>query len=192
MNTPDHTHSTHLVAGALTAFVVLAAPLQAEVIEFRDKDEWIAAVGDYTTIDFTGYTHGERITDQYRDLGVLFTDCYVTFDFFWGAYPNDGWGVDGNSGIHLEFDEPQLWLATDFPGVMQFELYSEGELIYAGLEFGDWFVGLLSDIAFDEVLIYEDVPGGNVNVDDLHFGVPAPGALPLIAMTFLLNGRRRA
>ena len=178
--------------GTAIGVALLASSTFAGVIEFTDKDEWIAAVGDYTTIDFTGYTHGERITDQYRDLGVLFTDCYVTFDFFWGAYPNDGWGVDGNSGIHLEFDEPQLWLATDFPGVMQFELYSEGELIYAGLEFGDWFVGLLSDIAFDEVLIYEDVPGGNVNVDDLHFGVPAPATLPLLLPALLFTRRRRA
>jgi hypothetical protein len=111
MNTTDHTQSKHLIAGALMAFVVLAIPLRAEVIEFTDKDEWIAAVGEYTTIDFTGHSEGEQVTDQYADLGVLFTDCYVTYDLSYNLYPDDFWGVDGNWGIHLEFDgaAPLRW-----------------------------------------------------------------------------------
>ena len=179
-------------SGLMVGVALLASSTFAEVIEFTDKDEWIAAVGDYTTIDFTGYTHGERITNQYRGLGVLFTDCYVTFDFYWGAYPNDGWGVDGNSGIHLEFDEPQLWIATDFPGALGFKLFDHGNLIYASvLMVPRPFAGLLSDAPFDEVIIWCDFDN-QVNADDLYFGVPAPGALPLISLTFLFVRCRRA
>ncbi|UCD75807.1 MAG: hypothetical protein JSV91_02595 [Phycisphaerales bacterium] len=177
--------------GMAVGVAFLAAPCIAEVIEFRDKDEWIAAVGDYTTIDFTGYSQGQQVTDQYADLGVLFTDCCVTYDFSYNLYPNDFWGVDGNWGIHLEFDQPQLWIATDFPGALGFKLFSGGNLVYASvLMFPRPFGGLISDTPFDEVIIWDDFDD-NVHVDDLHFGVPAPAALPLISMVFLFIRRRR-
>jgi hypothetical protein len=35
------------------------------------QDEWWDAVGETTTIDFTGFEHFEPLRDQYAHLGVL-------------------------------------------------------------------------------------------------------------------------
>ena len=68
------------------------------VEEFTDKDDWIVAVGDFTTIGFTGFPGGTFITDQYADLGILFTDgndSISPFDPI--TYPEDGWGLESSS-----------------------------------------------------------------------------------------------
>ena len=61
-----------------------------EVAEFFDRDEWIAAVGQFTTADFTGFPHGMFVTDQYSDLGVQFTDGNDSIFVNENAFPNDG------------------------------------------------------------------------------------------------------
>ena len=165
------------------------------VEEFTNKDEWIAAVGQFTTIDFTGFPDGTFITDQYVDLGILFSGGNEHI-FLNQGFINDGAGL--NSGfftdIVMEFGTPQLWIAVDFPGDVQFELFREGVLIYTSSEFGIGgvgnFAGLVATDPFDMAVIL-DPTGGTANVDDLHFGVPSPGALWLLAVAALLPRRRR-
>ncbi len=165
-------------------------------IEFTDKQEWEAAVGAFTTIDFTGFPDGTFITDQYADLGVLFVggneNIFVN-DFL---FPNDGAGLDdgGFTPIAVSFDTPQAWIAVDFPGLIQFELFSAGELIYTSSEFGVGgvgnFAGLVSTELFD-LAVMSDPSGVDVVIDDLHFGVPSPGAIALLALGGLFFTRRR-
>ncbi len=165
-------------------------------IEFTDKEEWIAAVGRFTTIDFTGFPDGTFITDQYADLGILFTGGGENIFLNDNAFPNDGAGL--NSGfftdIVMEFDTPQLWIGSDFAGTVQFELFSAGELIYTSTVFGGggvgFFAGLVSSKPFDRAIIL-DPKGGSANIDDLFFGVPAPGTLALLALGGLFSNRRR-
>ncbi len=182
--------------GGLTAAVCvvgMAATAQAGVLEFGDKDEWFADVGPVTTIDFTGFENGVFITDQFEELGVLFTDGDDNIAFSCPSLPNDCWGLDGNEGIHLAFLTPQRWIAVDFPGIVQFELYSEGQLIYTSSLFGagvGLFAGLVSTEPFDMARI-ADPFDDNVAIDDLHFGVPAPGAIWLFGLAALLPARRR-
>ena len=119
--------------------VLMAVPARAGVIEFTDKDEWIAAVGPFTTIDFTDYPAGTVITDQYADLGVLFTDgndnifcCDETYLL------NDGAGLSGNfpplsPDFHLSFPIPQRWLAVDFPGAIQITTSIGGKCFHVPL-----------------------------------------------------------
>ena len=162
-------------------------------IEFTDKDEWIAAVGDFTTIDFTGFAQGTFITDQYADLGILFTDGNDTF-FFTPSFINDSWGVDGNGNISVVFDTPQAWIGVDFPGFLTIELFSAGNLIHTA-EFGFGgvgnFGGLVSSQLFDAAVLVEGIPGFEAEIDDLHFGVPAPATLALLALATLFSTRRR-
>ena len=158
------------------ALVVLAAAAtgSADVLEFEDKDQWIAAAGPFSTADFTGFPHATVITDQYADLGVIFTDgndfvvcCSET------TYPEDGAGMAGIGDINVSFDTPQHWIAVDYPGVMQFELYSGGESIYLSSQFFSCpavgcFAGLISYQPFVSARII--APGGDADIDDLHFG----------------------
>ncbi len=161
------------------------------VAEFTDKDAWIAAVGQFTTIDFTGFPVGTFITDQYADLGVLFTDGSDSIVAI-GAFP-DGFGLDGNPSMHLSFDSPQLWLAVDHPGSVQIDLFSGGNLFHSAVFFHaghGFFSGVLSAELFDSVVI-SDPAVGDVFIDDLHFGVPSRGVIAFLALGGLHHRRRR-
>ena len=97
----------HAVA-ALTCASVL--PAHAGVTEFTDRAEWEAAVGVFSTIDFTQFPQGTIITDQYQDLGVLFTDGNDSI-FFSNGFPNDGAGCSAR-GDRGRWEAPQsyaLW-----------------------------------------------------------------------------------
>ncbi|MCZ6735484.1 MAG: hypothetical protein O7C65_06815 [Planctomycetota bacterium] len=181
----------------LVAMAIMAWPGNGGVAfggfveEFTNKDEWIAAVGRFTTIDFTGFPQGTFITDQYADLGILFTDGNDSIAFA-GSFINDGVGLDGNGDISVSFDTPQAWIGVDFPGFLTIELFSAGNLIHTA-EFGSAgagnFGGLISSKLFDAAVLID--PLDQVAIDDLHFGVPAPGALWLLGVAALLPRRRR-
>ena len=149
-------------------------------MEFTDKDEWIDAVGEFTTIDFTGFPPGTFITDQYADFGILFTDGNDSIQNTC-SHVNDCWGLDGNGDIAVAFDTPQLWIGADFPGILRIELYQDGRLFYVSDDYGQNpvgnFVGLLSNEPFDAALLI-DAAGEAAIDDDLHFGPPAPGTCP--------------
>ena len=184
--------TTGLIAAAIMAWPGNSQALGGFVEEFTDKDEWIAAVGAFTTIDFTGFPDGTFITDQYADLGILFTDGNDSIDV-WAGHVNDGWGLDGNPDIHLSFDSPQAWIAVHFPGDVQIDLFS-GDILLSSSVFiagglGN-FGGVISSELFDTVVIL-DPSVGDVFIDDLHFGVPAPSAMWLLAVAALLPRRRR-
>ena len=162
-------------------------------IEFTDKEEWIAAVGRFTTIGFTGFPDGTFITDQYADLGILFTDGNDSIFPNENAFPNDGVGLDGNGDISVSFDTPQAWIGVDFPGLLTIELYSEGRLFFTSNTYGGGvgnFLGLVSSELFDAAVLVDPF-GISVFMDDLHFGVPAPGALWLLGLSALWARRRR-
>ena len=177
---------------ALLGALLMSASAHGGVQEFTDKDEWIDAVGEFTTIDFTGFPEGTFITDQYADLGVLFTDGNDTIQES-GVFV-DGHGLRGSGIITLAFDLPQAYIGVDYPGAMKIELFNEGRLIYTSSDFGlggvGNFAGLLSTDLFDGALLYDWIDG-TVFIDDLHFGVPAPGTLPLLALGALTQRRRR-
>ena len=181
-----------IICSIALTLTLLTATAHGGVIEFTDKDEWIDAVGAFTTIGFTGFPNGTFITNQYADLGVLFTDGNDSIRFSPTVFPNDEWGLDGNGDIAVAFDTPQLWIGVDFPGFLDIELYYQGKLIHTGVfGFGGIgnFSGLLSTQPFDAAVLAE-VGGSEAEIDDLHFGVPAPGTLPLLALGALWTRRR--
>ncbi len=183
-----------LFATALATSAVVS-PAHAGVVEFTNKDAWIAAVGGVTTVDFVGFPPGIFITEQYAGLGIHFTDGNDSiFPFDPISLPNDGWGLDGNGDINVSFDSPQLWIAVDYPGFMQFELFWQDQLVYTSSLFlpggiGN-FAGLFSNDLFDAARIID--PGGQAAIDDLHFGVPSPGVIAFLALGGLQARRRRS
>ncbi len=170
----------------------------AEVIELEDKDAWASAVGDFTTIDFTGFPLWTVITDQYADQGVLFTDGddIIYIDEF--LFLNDSYGLTGSiddGPIIVEFDDPQYWVAVDYPGVIAFELFKDDVHVYSSIWFsghiGD-FAGLISTDSFDKVVIHDPL-NESVSIDDLYFGgyVPGAGSGVLLVFSSLFWRKRR-
>ena len=174
-----------------------AGTARVGVLEFENKDDWLASIGPLVTVDFVGFADGTLITDQYADLGVVFTDgddrVACCDDITW---PNDGAGMDGNGNITVVFDTPMAYIGVDFPGHMHFDLYRDGQLIYASSDFlpggAGNFAGLISSQLFDMAVLMDVPPPFEAEIDDLHFGPPdcpadldrdgAVGILDLLAL----------
>ena len=157
--------------------VLCAGDNVVEIGDFQlgDKDDWLNAVGPFTTIDFTGFRNDTFITDQYADLGVLFLDGddnIICCDQ--PSFPEDGSGLDGNAAIALEFATPQRYIAADFPGGLCYRLFDRGELFFeSGLLGGGGiglFGGLVSTRTFDSAVICDPSGNNQVDLDNLHFG----------------------
>jgi len=186
---------------AAASTLLLCAPVaHAGLTEFGngEREAWFDAAGgaaNVTTIDFTGYSDGTPLNDQYQHLGVTFTDGS---SFFAGesflAFPQDGWGVQDFGLISFAFDSPQNAVAVDYPGAVQLGLFHDGIPIDVSSEFIETgygnFAGIISTESFDAVEVI-DPTGGDVAFDDLHFAqIPTPPSmLPLMAI--LLGARRR-
>jgi len=106
---------TSSVLLAACVSVVCTSMLRADIVEYRDKGEWEAAAGSWSTADFTGFPDNTPIDEQYAYLGVHFVDGY-DFVVLGSSFPNDGAGLDGNELVDLVFDVPMYWIAADFPG----------------------------------------------------------------------------
>jgi hypothetical protein len=179
-------------------FVLIAVPSAwAEVIEYEEKSDWLDAVGEFTTIGFTEFPHGTWVFEQYAHLGAHFVDgADIILCCDPESFPEDGAGLNGNTEVHVVFDEPLTHIALDFPGATIIELFRGGELIYTSDEFGGSgignFGGLVTTDPFDEVIIHDPVDFA-VFIDDIHFGppIPAPGVLSLFALGFIGSTRRR-
>jgi hypothetical protein len=177
----------------LAVVVSPSASALTSALEFKDRDAWFASVEALTTITFTELPNGTFVTNQYDELGVLFTDGLDIILCCGNNFPNDGSGLNGVTSTALTFTMPQYSIAVDFPGAAQLRLFSAGALIYTSSWFGisgvGNFGGLISSQPFDAVLITDPVDNALV-IDDLHFGVPAPGAPSLLAAGALWLDRR--
>jgi len=191
----------------LVMFSILSITLSAhaDIQNFTDFDEWSNVVeSDFATIDFTGFPDDTEITDQYSDLGVTFPEFNIIFGPSSGL-PNDGWGLRGFAGdppwsedipITVEFSEPVTSVAVDFPGGAQIALFDGEKMIAESDPFGfggiGFFGGVVSDQPFDKAII-SDWIGGDVFIDDLHFGppIPAPAALSALGVAIFWTGCRR-
>jgi len=190
------THNAASMSLATVLTAVCTSAVLADIVEYRDKEEWETAAGSWSTADFTGFPMGTPITEQYAYLGVHFVDGY-DFVVLGSSFPNDGAGLDGNELVDLVFDVPMYWIAANFPGNLGFDLYFEGEFFYKSSEFGVGgvgnFGGLVSTQPFDRAVVWEYGTYPNVNLDDLHFGppIPAPSALCIVSAAFFAARRRR-
>jgi hypothetical protein len=171
-----------------------AQSLSATVTQYENKMQWQQAVANnFTTLDFTGFPKFTLLTTQYVNLGAIFdgTDDVETAS----AFINDGWGLEGNGDIFVNFTQPMYYIATDFPGFLQYKLYFQNQLIFTSSVFSQGFVGnfagLISTTPFDRAQLID--PTGGAAIDDLFFGppIPAPGVFGSLAAFALFNQRRR-
>ena len=178
----------------LISICSLFADARADITTSFNDAQWQSFVGEFSTIDFTGFANGTPISTQYAPLGVTFTG--PSFIAAGTTFVNDEWGLHGPSGLHLYFDQPQSWIAVHHAGNAFFKLYAHGELIgnggYNPVGGLGSFVGVASTVAFDEVIITKPLRAGtHIFVDDLHWGVPTPGVLGLLGIAGLFSRRRR-
>ena len=176
------TASNIAIAWLLLATHSFADDRRVEV--FTDKDSWLTAVGEVTTIGFNDYPSGTIITDQYDDAGLTVSGASPAFIL--GPCPEtfleDGFALNIiPDPLYLGFSEGMHWIGVDFPGVIVLELYAGDEYIggsgIAGQEPVGNFVGIVSTRAFNSVTAL-DVFDELVVVDDLHFGPPVQTPLP--------------
>lgn len=182
---------------ALSAtLLACAGSVQAGFTTYTNFDAWKSATGNsYTTLDFV-FPQPVLLTTQYLNLGVSFPDQEEVAHTLPASYPFDGWGVKGapfaDSDIHLKFATPQRWIAAHYPGHVSYQLISNGTVIYTspfhGTAGASDFHGVVSGVAFDEVRLIN--PLGELYVDNIYFGVPAPGTLAILGAG-LIGGRRR-
>jgi hypothetical protein len=154
--------------------LVVRAVYAADVILLQDKDEWMALVESFDTIDFTGFPAGTLITTQYASRGLVFTDRHDFARSDKCDYPNDGEGLfggfDQRLDVHIHFRAAQFSFAIEHRYCNAVLLYRDGELVFESPCL-DGFIGLLSDEPFDEVHVVGGAVG-KVHIDDLHFGPP--------------------
>jgi hypothetical protein len=190
--TRNATRAIAMLLGPMNCILGFAA--RGDIVEYREKQDWEAAVGEFTTIGFADLPDGTWVTEQYAHLGVHFVDGWDQV-VYGASFLEDGAGLVGGEQIDIVFDAPVYWIATDFPGGLAIDLYFNGQLFYQSGYFGPSglgnFGGLVSTEPFDRALIWDyDV---NVAIDDLHFGppIPAPCAMPFIGGALLAARRRR-
>ncbi|MHC4992337.1 MAG: hypothetical protein ACYTGC_15295, partial [Planctomycetota bacterium] len=193
--------SIQLCRAALTGAVVgfVTAPAIGGVLVFTDREAWEAAVGSFSTIDFTEIPLGTIATDHYRQShGVTFTGG---FDYVEPGTGEDGAGLDSSSGLRGQLDAPLNAVAVKIPPqeMVQIVLFCEGyEAFFMSAHFsgdaGD-FLGVVSTEAFYAFVVRgEGVPFSSVRIDDLFLG-DATGATvapcadePLIGSDLLAAG----
>jgi hypothetical protein len=178
-------------AFALGASVAAAG---AEVTIHEEFGEWQAATPGFITVDFADLAQFTIVSDQYAGQGVLFPDGDdVVFGNDFITFPLDGVGIDGQGQINVEFLAPRNAIALHFTSVGVLRLYDQGSLIHESPTFSGGpgtFLGFSSDQSFDSASIV-DVPNGSLRIDNLYFGVPAPGALALLTLAGAIGPRRR-
>jgi hypothetical protein len=182
---------------AIVTVLTLSSSARAEMSLLFDFAQWQSQAGSVTTIDFTGFPQFTIITNQYSDLGVIFTQGNDFVHNDPSQFPLDGWGLDGNnnSTIAMTFTTPQYAFATHF-GSIQYQLFSNGQLIYQSPPMGvgvSLFAGVISTVPFDSVVLFDPLDTISVQIDNLYFapGIPAPPAFMLLGAAGLCVHRRR-
>jgi len=186
--------NTIALMATVPALAVLSVA-QASVIVHEDMPAWSNAVGNYTTIDFTGGKLGEPVLDDYAHLGVTFSEntTYAQLSAF-----SDLAGMRAPEGGTVMFDSPQQWIGLDYVGGIAVDFFSGEELIWSSSFMlppsGEnlAFAGFILPREFDRVFLYRLGPDHlNVAViDNMYFAVPAPGAFGLLLLAGIARTRR--
>jgi hypothetical protein len=189
--------------GALVVVIGLAASHSAHAdFQFFDNtfDDWTSTSGDFATCSFSEFPQNTFITDQYADLGVLFTGIFGNVvKLSETGFPLDGHGIDGNCGIELTFDNPTYAVGAHGPGVWYFQAFLGNLLVYQSPYQSSGvggFSGFVSSLPFDRVRLMGPplFPPDcyDVYVDNIYFAsVPGPAGIAVFALGALGRGRRR-
>lgn len=181
---------------ALALGLILSSRASASVMLYNNYASWSAASGPITTVTFNEVPHPSILTDQYQDLGILFTSADPDVAGFF-SNASDQAAVNGLSVIEISFAEPISAFAWLHPGATRIKLFSGNDLIYSSNYQGGsgwgWFTGVSSATAFDRIQLNDfGAFGDYVFVDNIYFStIPSPGGATLIGLAGLLGTRRR-
>jgi len=192
-----------LPAAATLVGAVISAAITtnsfASVVYFQnDYAGWSASASSYATCSFAEFPQNTFITDQYANLGVLFTgftgNVVKTSAII---FPLDSHGIDGNCGIELTFAAPTYSVGAHGPDVWKYLLYQGNTLIhtstYSNGGIGN-FAGIVSSVPFDRVQ-FKGFPlpdCDDVYIDNIYFSsIPAPAAIAVLVMAWPLRRARR-
>ncbi len=188
---------TAIAVSSTMASLLAGATAFGSFTTYTNFDEWKAAnSASFATMDFV-FPQPVLLTTQYLPLGVTFPDVEEVAAPLGVAFPLDGWGIWGaglaDGDVHLKFQTPQKWIGAHYPANLLYQLLSGGNVIYTSPSHGGFgpglFYGVVSDQMFDEVKIINQ--SGELYIDNIYFGVPAPGAVSVFGLWFASGRRRR-
>ena len=184
----------------VVAAIIPAVPATAEVTVFTSQTDWHSAMNAPTTqLTFQGIgPSGTFFQNQYASLGVTDPEPNDWIQFELGRWTLQSFGTSPYT-ITLSFDSLIHAIGWTSPFDQLATFYAGDQVVAANvLMVGDlstWpFAGLVSDAAFDRVVITH--PGSLhtvfAAVDDVWFEtVPSPSTLALIGLSLLGAARRR-
>lgn len=186
-------------AGLLLAANAVSLSAATVTLIKDDFATWESAAGAISTCDFTGFPEWTVITDQYGELGALFTGPAPNLiHHSTQSYSQDEWGLDANGVLEVTFLEPVHAVAGHGPGKWKYKLYLADSLVgetsfYLGGP-GD-FAGAISDVAFDRVRFEPAQFNGIMFMDNVYFAtIPAPAGLVVVLcgpVGLMRGGQRR-
>lgn len=180
---------------ALALCLVLSSRVSASVTLYTNYASWSAASGPFTTVTFNEVPHPSILTNQYQDLGILFTSADPDVAGFFSS-ASDQAAVNGLDVIEISFAEPICAFAWLHPDGTRIRLFSGNDLIYSSNYLGGsgwgWFTGVNSATAFDRIRLNDfGAYGDHVFVDNIYFStIPAPSGAMLIGLAGLVGGTR--
>jgi hypothetical protein len=164
---------------------LLLLPSLAQVTEYTSRAAFDAAVGAQQCADFTAYSNGTVITNQYASIGMTFTQGNDTV-LVSGAFVVDGVGINCGGDMEIVFSGPQSAIGCDFPGALKISIYNGATLIWSSTNFAGsgsgFFAGLVSSVSFNRAVITDWVDGAayvdNVCIAGGGFSLSKSGACP--------------
>lgn len=184
-------------AAALVLAATATAP--ASVAVTTSYNDWQAAAGpQITQLTFQGIgPGGTGFNNQYASFGVTDPEGNDVITLDTGIWTLQSMPF-GPPTVTFQFGAPLAAVGWSAPHNQTAALYLGGELVASNIfmpggppSTGWTFSGLVSDLAFDNVVI-APMPFGNAVVDDLWFPtIPAPPALAVAALAALGSRRRR-
>jgi hypothetical protein len=179
---------------ASVASLAILQHASASVTLYEEYSTWTAASGPFTTVTFNEVPHPSILTNQYQDLGILFTSADPDVAGFF-SNASDQAAVNGLDVIEITFAAPINEFAWLHPDATRIKLFSGDDLVYQSTYLGGsgwgWFSGLTSSVAFDRIQLNDFDQPNSVFVDNIYFStIPAPGGAALIWLAGHFGGSR--
>jgi hypothetical protein len=210
---PKRLITTSLIGAMAAAFCISAA--NATMTFTNRADFHAAAEADGIESMFGDSFEGDVATNDYNEQ-VFTSAAGVTYSGYVGVNDSNGWLYGGSptDGAHYLAVYQNPYLTIDLPMPAQalgFDVIDFGDvtagLLILTLENGEsmtvaisggpnanvQFFGLLSPVAFTNVVLYNEVASSDYyGIDHIEYGgVPAPGAIAMLGLAGLAGQRRR-
>ena len=211
---PKRLITTSLIGAMAAAFCISAANA---TMTFTDRADFHAAAEADGIESMFGDSFEGDVAHDWQEQ-VFTSAAGVTYSGYVGVFESGGWPggspTDGGHFLGVYSENPYLTIDLPMPAqalgfdVIDFGDFATGLLILTlengesmtaafdgGLDGNVQFFGLLSPVAFTNVVLYSEIEPGlpdYYGIDHIEYGgVPAPGAIALLGLAGLAGQRRR-